>query len=386
MTIIVHRGTHQIGGCATEIKTNTTRIIIDFGAELDADNARPLDIEGVTSGTPMCNAVLFSHYHGDHIGLMDTILPSIPLYMGEDAKQILTILNSKTKTFHNDFLGNILTFSGGNTFQIGDITITPFSVDHSAYDAYMFLIEAEGKRVLHTGDFRTHGFRGKGVKKVLEKLMKHVDVVICEGTTLNRTAAQPITENDIKIELNKLITENKYSFLICSSTNIDRIAALCAARPRGRYLLCDKYQKEVVDYISSTAGLKSDLYKCEGLCIYGANLDEKLRKQGFCMLVRAGNPSHKRIMDKFKDDDPLIIYSMWKGYLEEERVKAFIEGYRKVDVHTSGHADIEAIKMLMEMSTPDMIIPIHTEAPEAFDGIYNKAKVILLQDGEEFVM
>ena len=385
MTIIVHRGTHQIGGCATEIKTNTTRIIIDFGAELDADNARPLDISGVTSGTPMCDAVLFSHYHGDHIGLMETISPSIPFFMGENAKQILTILNSKTKTFKDDLLSNILTFGGGKSFQIGDITITPFSVDHSAYDAYMFLIEADGKRVLHAGDFRTHGFRGKGVKKVLEKLVKHVDVVICEGTTLNRTATHPLTENDIKLELNKLITENKYSFLICSSTNIDRIAAVCAARPKGRYLLCDDYQKSIVDYISSTAGLKSDLYKCEGLCIYGANLDEKLRKQGFCMLVRAGNPTHKRIMDKYKDCDPLIIYSMWKGYLEEERVKAFIEGYRKVDVHTSGHADIEAIKMLMEITTPNIIIPIHTEVPTAFDGIYNGAKLVLLQDGEELV-
>ena len=54
------------------------------------------------------------------------------------------------------------------------------------------------------------------------------------------------------------------------------------------------------------------------------------------MLVRAGNPSHKRIMDKFKDEDPLIIYSMWKGYLDEERVKAFIDGYRKVDGMPNG--------------------------------------------------
>ena len=386
MTVTVHRGTHQIGGCATEIKTNTTSIIIDFGAELDVDNAKSLDINGVTSEIPTCNAVLFSHYHGDHIGLMDTILPTIPLYMGEDAKQILAILNAKTKAFNDEVLGNILTFSEGRSFQIGDITITPFTVDHSAYDAYMFLIEADGKKVLHTGDFRIHGFRGKGVKKVLERLVKHVDVVICEGTTLNRSAAHMLTENDIKLELNKLLTENKYSFLICSSTNIDRIAAVCAARPKGRYLLCDDYQKSVVDYISSTAGLKSDLYKCEGLCTYGANLDEKLRKQGFCMLVRAGNPTHKKIMDKYKDCDPLIIYSMWKGYLEEERVKSFIEGYRKADVHTSGHADIEAIKMLMEMTTPDMIIPIHTEVPTAFEGIYNKAKLVLLQDREEFIV
>ena len=103
-------------------------------------------------------------------------------------------------------------------------------------------------------------------------------------------------------------------------------------------------------------------------------------------MIVIGLTINKRIMDKFKDDDPLIIYSMWKGYLDEERVKAFIDGYRKVDVHTSGHADSGAIKMLMELTTPNIIIPIHTEVPTAFDGIYNKAKLVLLQDGEEFTM
>lgn len=81
------------------------------------DNAKPLLIEGVTTGTPNCNAVLFSHYHGDHIGLMKTILPSIPSYIGEDAKQILTILNGKTKTYTDELLSSISTFNGGKHFQ-----------------------------------------------------------------------------------------------------------------------------------------------------------------------------------------------------------------------------------------------------------------------------
>ena len=75
---------------------------------------------------------------------------------------------------------------------------------------------------------------------------------------------------------------------------------------------------------------------------------------------------------------------MWKGYLKEERVKSFIDGYRKIYLHTSGHADKESIKMLMELTTPNMVIPIHTEAPIAFNEIYSKAKLILLKDGEEF--
>ena len=75
---------------------------------------------------------------------------------------------------------------------------------------------------------------------------------------------------------------------------------------------------------------------------------------------------------------------MWKGYLEEERVKSFIDGYRKIDLHTSGHADRESIKMLMELTTPNMVIPIHTEDPTAFKEIYNSAKLILLKDGKAF--
>ena len=43
MEVIIHRGTHQIGGCATEYRTKNTRIFIDFGAELDSENAKPFD-------------------------------------------------------------------------------------------------------------------------------------------------------------------------------------------------------------------------------------------------------------------------------------------------------------------------------------------------------
>ena len=44
MDIIIHRGTHQIGGCATEYRTKNTRILIDFGAELEGDKSVPLEV------------------------------------------------------------------------------------------------------------------------------------------------------------------------------------------------------------------------------------------------------------------------------------------------------------------------------------------------------
>lgn len=47
--------------------------------------------------------------------------------------------------------------------------VTPYFVSHSAFDAYMFLIECEGKKILHTGDFRRHGYIGKGLFSYFEE-------------------------------------------------------------------------------------------------------------------------------------------------------------------------------------------------------------------------
>lgn len=70
--ITIFRGSHQIGGCATEVCTEKHRIVIDFGANLpDSDNADMSDEElvGAVFDGRHCGGLLFSHYHGDHIGM-----------------------------------------------------------------------------------------------------------------------------------------------------------------------------------------------------------------------------------------------------------------------------------------------------------------------------
>jgi len=386
--VIIHRGTHQIGGCATEYRTKNTRIFIDFGAELDSENVKLFDIEGVTKGETNCDAVFFTHYHGDHIGLLDTMNNDIPLYMGEVAKGIAKILNdrlSKTPSVNSydpERIDSIKTFEVATPIVIGDIKITPYMVDHSAFDAYMFKIEAYGKSVLHTGDFRTHGFKGKGVKALLEKYVEKVDVLICEGTTLNRTEAKCETENDLKYRIKKVLEENKYVFVVCSSTNIDRLAGICSIVPKGKYCICDKYQLSVIDYVRSHTGQRSSLYKFNKVLYYSENLDEKMLDRGFCMFVRCGCSEHKRIMEKYKDKNPVVIYSMWKGYLEQDNIREFLDGYKRLDLHTSGHADSDAIKMVIDTVRPDIVIPMHTEVPEAFTNITDISNVRILKDKE----
>ena len=169
MNITVHRGTHQIGGSAIEISTASTRIMLDFGNELSLDEKYipiNLDIDGVTKGKPDCDGIVISHYHMDHLDQLTSALSEIPLYMGELSKEIALIgAEYQDRGLYLRLLG-ANTFRGGEVFSIGDIRIRPLVIDHSATDSYMFVIEAEGKRVLYTGDFRMYGLRSHIVEKL----------------------------------------------------------------------------------------------------------------------------------------------------------------------------------------------------------------------------
>ncbi|MEG2119885.1 MAG: MBL fold metallo-hydrolase, partial [Pseudoflavonifractor sp.] len=158
MYIKIHRGTQQIGGNIIEIGTAKTKLLFDAGANLppldDSAYRDSIEIEGLTCGVPSFDAVFVSHHHNDHCGLLERILPDIPVWAGRETSRILGVISDFTSRIPsritNFFVG------GGNCLptRIGDITITPIGVDHSAYDAYMFLIQAEGKNVLYTGDYR----------------------------------------------------------------------------------------------------------------------------------------------------------------------------------------------------------------------------------------
>ncbi len=365
MKIIVHRGTHQIGGCATEIKTNTSRILIDAGSELDSNT--PLSIAGITSGTTNCNAVLFTHYHGDHIGLLESVNNDIPMYIGELSKRIIELQNFRQHSYDISRVQSIRTYKTAEPIYFGDIKVTPYMVDHSAFDSHMFLIEAEGKKILHTGDFRTHGFRGKGLIPTVEKYVGKVDLLICEGTTISRSNVASMTENALSTKAKTLFNDNKYVFIVCASTNIDRIAAFCSAVPRGKYCLCDSYQKSVLDEVVKTSGKHSSLYTFPKMMVYRDNLNEKMVQRGFCMFIRPGNRLSNKVLEKYKEYNPLVIYSMWSGYLDENQaLKDLQKSYRMEILHTSGHADITALHSLIDTINPDKILPIHTTQPNSF--------------------
>lgn len=387
MEVIVHRGTNQIGGCITEVKSNFgTRIIIDIGANLptaDGEKKPEIDLEGLTQGKPNYDAILVTHYHGDHIGLYNKVFNTIPIYVGEATKNIFTILQKSLSKADLvtpsdiELINQFKSFKIGDKITIKDIIVTPIAVDHSAFDAYMFLIECDGKRLLHTGDFRTHGQRGKSVIKALKAYVGKVDCLICEGTTLSRDKEPLLTEMQLQNKAEKIFKNSKYNFILCSSTNIDRIAAFHkAALKEHKMFICDKYQLEVLEYVNSIA--KSELYKFNSsaktkVYCYGDNMLEKMEKYGFVMLIRTNKLSRK-IIEKFPQNT--FIYSQWLGYLkgtnkDYKRIQEIVPK-EHIYLHTSGHADSTAIKDVCTIVAPKIIIPIHTEKPEQFNELRTK--------------
>ena len=399
MKVIVHRGTNQIGGCLTEIQSNSgTKILIDIGANLpDSDgNKKPeIELEGLTIGTPSYDAIFITHYHGDHIGLYNKVNSNIHIYIGKISKGIYTILQkrlSKVNIVSKEDLEQIKSFNTfyiKDTITINDIVVTPIGTDHSAFDSYMFKIEADNKIILHTGDFRIHGQRGKKLLEAIRKYVGNVDCLICEGTTLTRNEDEILTESQLQFKAQDIFKKNKYNFILCSSTNIDRIAAFHKASLNAhKMFICDKYQSEILEYVSQNS--RSSLYKFNEskgskLYCYGDNMISKMNECGFVMLVRATD-RFKDIMSNFKDYH--FIYSQWLGYLKgENKDYKRIQDFTPEDfeyLHTSGHATPEAIKLVIDITKPKVVIPIHTEGKEKIKEVTDKA--IILEDNEEFIV
>lgn len=389
ITITILRGTHQIGGCITEIKTETARIVIDMGEELPGSKSDGVfEVEGVTIGKADCDAVFITHYHADHIGHYAGISPDIPVYIGEVAKEIFLTLVSYLRS---DGVGRIKafrTFRALEKIVVKDITVTPLLVDHSAFDAYMFLIEGGGKRILHTGDFRLLGFRGNAVIPTLKKYAVPIDILISEGTSLSREHKQSVKESELLVLARRSLCESKYAFVLCSSTNIDRIAVFYHALPKGKYFVCDDYQKQILEVVTSRAREKTSLYNFSDAIVYNSSLDEELADRGFCMLVRSGS-YFRRIMEKFPG--AAFLYSMWEGYangiFKNEAVSLLTSKFGFVPFHTSGHLskdDIEAVCNCLQPSTG--IIPIHSDAPEEIDSLDICCPIIHLHDNEPFIV
>ena len=401
MKITIHRGLNQIGGCITEIQSlSGTKILIDFGHNLPNGNDAAEDVyecpENIDELLKGCSAIFYTHYHGDHLGFAAEVHKrGVPQYMGALAIKTMQHLNermSQAEQLKNRAEANIaalkefITFVRGYKTWIADIAITPYYVSHSAPDSYMFLIECDGKKVLHTGDFRDHGYLGKGLYSILEKYIipADIDVLITEGTNVGQASKSVISEQKVCSDLRNVMKQYKNVFVLCSSADADRLWSIHEATSKShRPLLCDEYQKTMLELFRDNFDPKGPLYRFKVEDIFSiknhrenAKLVKWINRRGFVMVIRSSETFQKyldEVLPYCKPEETCLVYSMFKGYIDPNHkaynpiLHSFVNQFPIYKIcHTSGHASKECLEKVCTLIDPSLaIIPIHKE--DTFD-------------------
>ena len=211
MKITVYCGNDRIGGCLTEYESNGWKLFVDYGEQLSGEPVfnNALEIDGLTCGDLSKSALLITHYHGDHIGKIADLAPELPIFVGgiskEIAQELLDNLNPGNEESRSmaERRGIVKTFVPGEQFSFGEFSIMPIVIDHSAFDAYAFRIDAENLKVFHTGNFCTHGFRSGKLPQLIEKYVGRVDYVVCEAANVNHSAATIKSEREFQKEADR---------------------------------------------------------------------------------------------------------------------------------------------------------------------------------------
>lgn len=408
MRITLHRP-NQIGGCITEIVSSKgTRIFVDLGHNLSKGDQESEDEyaseKAITDLIGDARAIFYTHIHGDHFELFRYVPDWIDQYIGPLAHEIIMTkyrhMSNATELKENCLkclkkLELFKEYRKGRPITIDDITVTPFQVSHSSADSYMLKIKCDGKTILHTGDFRGHGYMGNGIYKVIDKfhIAGNVDIPITEGTNVDNNTKSILPEYVLKKEFKEVFRQYKNTFIICSSTDADRLESIYSANKESvrRPFIVDTYQKDILCLIDKYAENEKLLYhfNIDDICSYSPSvekMDNMMRCHGFVMLLRCSEKFQsylEKILPWCKPEETCLVYSQYYGYIDKregntafnQKLYDFVEQFRergcfvKEDLHTSGHASKQDLVRLCEQVNPKVIIPIHKDEKADFASI-----------------
>ena len=415
MKIKIYRGTQEIGGTCVEITADNGRILwIDLGAPLSTTNP----------DTSYCNnkvdALLISHPHQDHFGLMTSVGKQVPIFIGQVSEDLI----NATKRF----LGvdppkckfQRLT-PWAEVIILDTFKVYPYLVDHSSPEAFAFLIKCDNKKVFYSGDFRSTGRKGFLYDRMIANPPKNVDLLLIEGTMIERGNPEFIDEDAVEQKITEIVANQQNStFVISSAQNIDRFCSVFnACRKAHKMLIIDVYMAFVLEMVKKLSpnlptidafnilvyAPKSQIEKVseEELGDFVTRINKNQAHRGiyvkpekFVYILRCPN---EKLIEKILPKGTInLIYSQWKGYLRDEHKTYCTPTINRLKdqeyinftyAHTSGHAPVEELIKLAGTIKPEKIVPIHTENPAKMVQEFNAAglaNVELWEDGKEYLI
>ncbi len=406
----IHRGARQVGGSCVELEAGGQRLVLDLGLPLDAGVDANVDlpnIAGLDGEDRSLLGVVISHGHPDHWGLVEQLAPDVPVYVGAATERLLaeaaffapTGIDLKASRHLRD----------GETLRLGPFAVTPLLGDHSAFDAYALLIEADGRRLFYSGDLRATGRKGRLFERLVEHPPDETHAVLLEGTQVRPGTPRhsQLTEADVEDRCAELMLQTDGIVLAAySSQNIDRLVTLYRAALRsGRRIVLDLYGATLAAATGSESIPQSEW---EGVSVYVPFAQRIKVKQsgefGRVAAIRAARIYPEDLAEQAGElvltfrhsmtreldragclDGAHAIWSMWDGYLDREtgaELRGWLDarGIPLTSIHASGHATVADLQRLTRALEVARVVPIHTDHPELFPDLFPRAE--LHGDGE----
>ena len=411
MRVRIHRGAHEIGGNCVEVEHDGQRLVLDVGRPLTAAAGEPVplpDIAGLAEPDAATLGVLITHHHADHWGLVDQVHADLPIFLGEATARIL-----EAASFYSMGIGVPVAgfLRHREPFELGPFTVTPFLNDHSAFDAYSLLVEADGRRLFYTGDIRGHGRKAGIFEELLRKPPADVDVLLMEGTNIQPGMPDKptATETDLEQQLIQQFQQTGgMALVVTSAQNIDRLVTIYRATLQAdRHLVMDAY---TADIARATGNLniprpaddwprvRAYLPRWQTVKIKQAGAfdrAEQIKPYRLFPEDLTENPSRRVLLFSAGDGPRLAeagaleratcVWSLWSGYLDEwsgRRLRAFLDEHDIPlrQIHTSGHASVADLGRLVDALDSPRVVPIHTFGGEAYPAAFGTVDV--KADGE----
>ena len=385
LKVIPLGGLHEIGKNITAFEYGNEIIIVDCGLAFPGDDLLGIDAV-IPDFTYLKNnrekilGIVITHGHEDHIGSLPYLLKemNIPIYA---TKLTLGLIKGKLEEHHLLKKAHLITIVAGETITLGLFKVEGIRMTHSIPDSLALAIHSPVGTVIHTGDFKVDYTPAEGEAMDLNRLSelgkKGVLLLMSDSTNCERPG-YTMSEQSISATFEQVFFNATGRILVASfASNIHRIQqAFDAAVKVGRKVaLCGRSMEKVVGiaielgYMRVPDDLLVDInkikkYRPEELCI----ITTGSQGEPMAALSRIAVGEHRTVQIA-PGDTVVISASPIPG--NEKTVSNVINDLmfrgaeviynRLMDVHVSGHACQEELKLIQCLVKPKYFMPIHGE-------------------------
>ncbi len=379
-------GIDEIGKNMTCIEYGDDIVIVDCGLGFPDDEMLGVDlvipdITYLMENKEKVRGIVLTHGHEDHIGALPYVLQSLPVPV-YGTRLTLGIVENKLLEYRFAVQPKLFCVEAGDVIRLGVFTAEFIHVNHSIADACAIAIGTPQGTVFHTGDFKLDLTPIEGDVMDIARIgaigNEGVRLLLCESTNVERVGYTP-SEKNVGRSLDDIFDHNKDKRIVIAtfSSNVHRVQQIIdvSVKMGRKVAITGRSMQNIVaaairlGYMSVPDGVLIDIneirrFRPENLTLVTTG------SQGEPMsaLYRMAMSTHDKVELGAKD---LVIISAHAIPGNEKLVGKIVnEMFKKgvtvlydalVEVHVSGHACREELKLMHALTKPEYFMPVHGE-------------------------